>query len=90
MDNDCSHHIYKINGTATHADTQSGNSANIVFTNIIRDLSCAYITSGTITVTPNNNRPERSIDFGSGACDDLATVTKNGQSRVIHLDGGHH
>ncbi|MEO8086581.1 MAG: hypothetical protein ABI763_07165 [Bacteroidota bacterium] len=86
----CSNHVYKINGTATHADSQSGNSADLTFSNIIRDLDCAYITAGTITVVPNNNRPQRSIDFGSGNCDDVATVTKNGQSRVIHLDGGHH
>ncbi|MCX6275758.1 MAG: hypothetical protein NTV09_11190 [Bacteroidetes bacterium] len=86
----CSNHIYKINGTASHADTQSGNSANLTFTNIIRDLSCAYITAGTINIVPNNGRPERSIDFGTGACDDIATVTKNGVSKVIHLDGGRH
>jgi len=89
-DADCSHHIYKINGTATHADSQSGNSADLTFTNLIRDLSCQYITAGTITIVPNNNRPERSIDFGSGDCDDLATVTKNGVSKIIHLNGGHH
>ncbi len=86
----CTNHIYKINGTASHADTQSGNSANLTFTNIIRDLSCAYITAGTINIVPNNGRPERSIDFGTGACDDIATVTKNGVSRIIHLDGGRH
>ncbi len=86
----CSHHIYKINGTATHNDSQSGNSADLTFTNIIRDLSCAYITSGTISVVPNNNRPQRTIDFGNGDCDDIATVTKNGHSRIIHLDGGRH
>ena len=85
----CTNHVYKINGTATHADSHSGNSADLTFTNIIRDLDCAYITAGTITVVPNNNRPQRTIDFGSGVCDDLATVTKNGQSRIIHLDGGH-
>ena len=86
----CTNHIYKINGTATHADTESGNSADLTFTNVIRDLSCAYITAGTINIVPNNNRPSRSIDFGSGNCDDIATVTKNGVSRIIHLDGGHH
>ena len=86
----CSNHIYRINGTASHADSRSGNSADLTFTNIIRDLSCAYITAGTITVVPNNGRPQRSIDFGSGDCDDVATVTKNGQSKIIHLDGGRH
>ena len=88
-DSVCAHHIYRINGTATHADSRSGNSADLTFTNIIRDLQCAYITAGTITVVPNNNRPERVIDFGSGACDAIATVTKNGHSRIINLSGGH-
>ena len=86
----CSNHVYKINGTATHTDSQSGNSADLTFTNIIRDLDCAYITSGTITVVPNNGRPQRTIDFGNGTCDDLATVNRNGHTRTIHLDRGHH
>ena len=58
--------------------------ANITITNITRDLSCAYITAGTLNIVPSN-RPARLIDFGSGACDDVATVTKNGVTRVIHL-----
>jgi hypothetical protein len=89
-DSDCSTHVYKINGTATHSDSESGNSANLTFTDIVRDMDCSYITSGTITVVPGNSRPQRTIDFGSGNCDDEATVTKNGQTRTIHLDGGHH
>jgi len=89
-DTTCSNHVYKINGTATHADSESGNSADLTFANIIRDLDCGYITSGTITVVPNNNRPQRVIDFGNGDCDDIATVTRNGNTRTIHLDGGHH
>ncbi len=89
-DHDCSTHVYKINGTATHADNESGNSAALTFTNIIRDMDCAYITSGTITVVPNNGRPQRTIDFGNGTCDDEATVNRNGHIRTIHLDGGHH
>jgi len=76
--------IYVINGTAAHADTRSGRSANITITNITRDLSCAYITAGSLNVVPSN-RPARLIEFGNGACDDIATVTKNGVTHIIHL-----
>ena len=82
-------HVYLINGTATHSDSQSGNSCALTFTDLRRELSCAYITSGTITATPNNGRPVRTIYFGSGNCDDEATVTKNGQTHIIHLNGSH-
>ena len=28
---------------------------------------------------------ERILDFGDGECDNLATLTVNGESKVIHL-----
>jgi hypothetical protein len=77
--------IYVVNGTASHSDSQSGHSANITITNVTRDLSCAWITKGTITCTPTDGRPIRVIDFGDGSCDDLATVTKNGITNIIHM-----
>ena len=89
-DNNCSNHVYKINGTASHSDRQNDKSADLTFNDIIRDLDCAYLTSGTITVIRNNSRPQLVIDFGNGDCDDLATVTRNGRTRTIHLDGGRH
>src|SRR5687768_18279364 len=44
-DSVCSNHIYKINGIATHADSHSGNSADLTFTGIIRDLRSEEHTS---------------------------------------------
>jgi hypothetical protein len=75
--------IYIINGTETGSNS-AGHSISLVLTNITRDHSCHWITSGTIAMTPNN-RPVRTIDFGNGTCDDIATVTVNGNSRTIHL-----
>jgi hypothetical protein len=75
--------IYVINGTLTGTNSQ-GESINSVLTGITRDHACHFITSGTMTVTPAS-RPTRTIDFGNGTCDDLATVTRNGMTRTIHL-----
>jgi hypothetical protein len=75
--------IYVINGTSTGLNSQ-GESVSCTHTNITRDLSCHFITSGTMQITPSS-RPTRTIDFGNGTCDDLATVTKNGITRTIHL-----
>ena len=33
----------------------------------------------------NPVKPQISIDFGDGTCDDLATVTINGKTHIIHL-----
>ncbi|MBK6840009.1 MAG: hypothetical protein IPG90_18410 [Bacteroidetes bacterium] len=75
--------IYKVNGTATSTHS-SGDVFNAVITDLIRDNSCYWITSGTIAITPPNG-VLRTIDFGNGSCDDLATVTKNGNVVTFHL-----
>jgi len=86
----CSHHIYVINGTATRANSANGHSVDITITNLTRDLSCQYITAGTLNCHPNDGRPDKLIDFGNGTCDDLATVTVNGNAVTIHLHGAMH
>ncbi len=75
--------VYLINGTSTGTNSQ-GETVTCIHTNVRRDLACHFITSGTIEITPSG-RPARTIDFGNGNCDDLATVTKNGISKTIHL-----
>jgi hypothetical protein len=86
----CSNHIYVINGTATKANSANGHSADITITNLTRDLSCQYITAGTLDCVPNDNRPEKVINFGNGDCDDVATVTVNNHTFTIHLHGAMH
>lgn len=75
--------IYKVNGTASGTNS-AGETFTSVITDLIRDHSCRWITSGTIVNTPSN-RPAMTIDFGNGNCDDEATVTRNGNTRTIHL-----
>jgi hypothetical protein len=75
--------VYSVNGTMSGTNS-SGESVNCVLTNVTRSMLCHFITSGTIQITPSN-KPVRTIDFGNGTCDDIATVTKNGMTKTIHL-----
>lgn len=60
-----------------------------ITTPLLRTWACAserfpFPVSGVKEVTVGN-RPTRTIDFGDGSCDNLATLTINGVSRTITL-----
>lgn len=82
-DSTCTNDVYLISGTTTGTNSQ-GQSVTCISTNMRRDHSCHYITAGTMEITPVG-KPARTIDFGNGVCDDLATVTRNNVSKTIHL-----
>jgi hypothetical protein len=66
------------NGTSFTANTVSGND-------LIRDMSCAkHFTQGALEITPSG-KSLITIDFGSGTCDNTATVTRNGKTKTITL-----
>ncbi len=47
-------------------------------------LACRFIVSGTMKIK-REGKPVRILDFGDGQCDNLATVTVNGETHTIHL-----
>ncbi|MBC7745764.1 MAG: hypothetical protein H7096_11740 [Flavobacterium sp.] len=75
--------IYEITGT-TSGKNRKGLSYNATIIKPIRaDLSCQFrFVSGIIELTPEG-KSKRTIDFGTGACDNQVTVTMNGKSHVI-------
>jgi len=76
--------VFLITGQA------SGNRANGLswarkITNPLKvELACRFIVSGTVEIKPEG-KPMRTLDFGDGECDNLATVTVNGKTYTIHL-----
>ncbi len=69
--------VYSITGTA-NGTAVNGNTFTVTIDNpLIVALNCKYIQQGKLTLTPANLSP-RIIDFGSGACDNAATITING------------
>jgi len=61
----------------------------IVFTRTIIeplyiDRACRYILSGVVEISRDGE--SLTIDFGDGECDNIAVVTKDGESEVIELN----
>lgn len=85
--------IVKLNGNAGGVNAR-GENYTASATDLVRDFNCAPdpvlrphrhpFISGTIVYTPGN-RPARTIDFGNGACDMMATVTINGHVYTVTL-----
>ena len=75
---------YYITGTG-NGTSAAGNffTANIVQA-LRRDMSCRNIVAGQLAITPNG-KATRYINFGTGTCDNDATVTINGNVYNITL-----
>ena len=76
--------VYLITGSANGTNA-SGNSFTMAITSALRkEIGCRHIVSGSLALTPSG-KPTRYVDFGTGACDDQATVTINGNVYNITL-----
>lgn len=78
--------VFEITGTATGVN-KNGNAYTHTITNPLRiERACRFIVSGTIEVSVNEKT--MTLDYGTGTCDNLATITYNGKSTEIKLRGG--
>lgn len=76
--------VYLISGTASGTNAQ-GNDFDVAITNDLRiELSCRWIVSGTLELTPEGG-DARTLDYGSGDCDDQATLTYKNKTYNITL-----
>lgn len=76
--------IYLVTGTA-HGTRPSGLTWDReIMTPLRIELACRFIVSGTIEIRPQD-RPVRLLDYGNGDCDNVATITVNGETYTIYL-----
>lgn len=76
--------VYLISGTADGVRL-NGLSWSKEITNPLRvELDCRWIVSGTVNIQPEN-LPLRTLDFGDGECDNIATVLIDGIIYTIYL-----
>jgi len=76
--------VYLITGTADGI-RPNGQTWERVIVNPLRvELNCKWIVSGTMEIQPEG-KPLRILDFGSGDCDNIATVLINGVTYTIFL-----
>lgn len=63
----------------------NGNTFSKTITSALRrEIGCRHFVSGTVELI-HEGKPTRILDYGEGACDNLATFTINGVTRTIVL-----
>ncbi|MBL7764761.1 MAG: hypothetical protein JNJ58_01605 [Chitinophagaceae bacterium] len=76
--------VYEITGSGSGTHTNGSYTMNITQP-LIKEVGCKWFTAGKMDIQPSG-KPLRSIDFGTGACDNQATVTINGNTFNIYLN----
>jgi hypothetical protein len=78
---------YAITGNASGTSASGNTFTSVITSPLIRNMAIGcrkHFTAGTLEHTPSG-KATRYIDYGSGACDDIATVTINGNVYTITL-----
>lgn len=78
---------YSVTGTGSGVASNGDEFSLTIVEPLIRNLApqCRrHFVSGQVLLQ-RSGRPDKLVDFGNGACDDLATVTVNGVAHIIHL-----
>lgn len=76
--------VYNITGNAS-VTRANGNTCSMNITSpLVIALDCHWIEQGTVQITPQSGNV-RTLDYGGGACDALATYTVNGHTYNITL-----
>jgi hypothetical protein len=72
-----------INGEVTGTNIL-GESYTHTLNNLKRMLTCWFFTSGSITIQAGD-RPQITLDYGNGNCDEYATIIKGDNEKQINL-----
>jgi hypothetical protein len=76
--------VYLITGSASGTTADGDHFTANITVPLRKALACRWIESGSIEFTPGS-KPTRTIDFGTGSCDDEATISARGRSKIIHM-----
>lgn len=79
--------VFSVTGSGTHTSRRGMPYAVSTVTPLIRKVACHEFVSGVVKITRTDNRNRSgSINFGSGECDNEASVTlDNGRTFSIDL-----
>ncbi len=76
--------VYLITGSANGVN-QKGKPYTVTITSPLRkEICCRWLVSGTLEIVPDGLDP-RIVDFGTGDCDNQATVTINNNTYNIPM-----
>ncbi len=81
----CGDNVFSVAGSGSIVVSDGRTFTRRIVEDIIIDRLCGYIVDGLVElVQPNGDF--MIIDFGDGTCDDLAEVTRDGETKEIDLD----
>lgn len=81
---DASDDVYSITGSSNGKNREGRTFTTTITSALIKKTNCKWLSSGTLELIPNGFAT-RTVDFGSGTCDDDATFTVNGQTVSFKL-----
>jgi hypothetical protein len=76
--------VFLITGGSTGTGRTGLTWTTTIINPLRKEVGCRWIVSGIREVT-RADKPTRRIDYGNGACDNVANVTVNGNTRQITL-----
>ena len=77
--------VYSVTGSATGTNRKNVGYTTTIQNPLIKRADCPkYFVQGTIVII-NTNSKTMTLDYGTGTCDNVATVTVNGHTRTIQL-----
>jgi hypothetical protein len=76
---------YELNGNANGVNRNGIAYTADITTTLHRSMSCRWIDRGVITISPTG-KAQRELDFGSGTCDNEATIRVGNRTRTITLN----
>jgi hypothetical protein len=77
--------VYSVTGSATGTNRKGVGYTTAIQSPLIKRADCPkYFVQGTVSIT-NTNSKAMTLDYGSGTCDNIATVNVNGRTRTIQL-----
>lgn len=75
--------VFLITGHGTFTKKNGTLISTEIIEPLRRELACKFLVSGIVNLTKNEKTAI--LNYGDGSCDDLATITINGNEREIHL-----
>lgn len=76
--------VYLITGSSSGTSASGTSFKHTILKALRKEIGCRHFVSGQLLMQPEN-KAERLIDYGNGACDNEATVTINGKTFTITL-----
>lgn len=80
----CDDNVFLLSGAGSGTCHKGGERTMTITTPLRVDRTCGYISEGVIEFA--SDKHNGSIYFGDGTCDNVATVTRDGETREIDLD----